>query len=74
MIYIESHEWYFILDVDECSNATLNDCHGNATCTDTEGTYMCMCNDGYTGDGVSCDSTFKRFIYLLTPALLTPVF
>ena len=26
----------------------------NATCTDTEGSYTCGCDDGYSGDGVTC--------------------
>ena len=32
-----------------------DDCHENATCTDTgPGTYICTCNEGFTGDGKKC--------------------
>ena len=45
---------YFHADVDECSE-DFHDCHVNATCTDAIGSFLCMCNDGFTGDGVSCE-------------------
>ena len=43
----------FVLDIDECTVGTAN-CDSNATCTDTEGSFTCTCNAGYTGDGTSC--------------------
>ena len=42
------------LDIDECADATLNNCDVNAFCTDTVGSYTCTCNTGYTGDGFTC--------------------
>jgi len=42
-------------DIDECENEEDN-CHGNAQCTNTEGSFTCSCNLGYTGDGVNCTS------------------
>ena len=41
-------------NVDECSKPTLNDCHAQASCTDTTGSYSCQCRTGYEGDGVTC--------------------
>lgn len=41
------------IDVDECTLGTHN-CDGNATCTNTSGSYICKCNQGYYGDGTSC--------------------
>ena len=38
-------------DVDECANDV---CHSNALCTNTEGSYVCACSIGYTGDGKTC--------------------
>ena len=38
-------------DIDEC-NSTLNNCDGNATCTNTIGSYQCTCHGGYTGNGM----------------------
>ena len=39
------------LDIDECEN---NPCDQNANCTNNEGSYLCECNAGYTGNGLSC--------------------
>jgi hypothetical protein len=43
-----------VLDINECSGS--NNCHANANCTDTEGSYTCACHTGYSGDGTSCTS------------------
>ena len=40
-------------DVDECTD-TLNNCHQNATCMNTDGSFTCSCDSGFSGDGVSC--------------------
>ena len=40
-------------DVDEC--VTGNNCHPNATCTDTDGSYTCTCKEGNAGDGFTCE-------------------
>ncbi|KAG5552065.1 hypothetical protein RHGRI_010226 [Rhododendron griersonianum] len=40
-------------DFDECEDPNLNDCDGNATCTNTPGSFSCSCNDHYFGDGRS---------------------
>ena len=42
------------IDIDECSNSTLNLCDPNANCTNINGGYMCVCLDGYMGDGEIC--------------------
>ena len=39
-------------DVDECSSA--NECHLDATCGNTIGSYNCTCQDGFEGDGKNC--------------------
>ena len=46
------------VDIDECIRGTHN-CHSDATCTNTEASFTCQCNDGYDGDGVTCSG--KRF-------------
>ncbi|CAH1800799.1 unnamed protein product, partial [Owenia fusiformis] len=33
-------------DMDECSISSYNDCHVNATCSNTNGSYTCKCDDG----------------------------
>ena len=42
--------------MDECvQNGHFNhDCHDNATCTNTDGSFTCACNDGYEGNGTQC--------------------
>ncbi|XP_058212206.1 wall-associated receptor kinase 1-like [Rhododendron vialii] len=42
-------------DIDECDNSglILNNCHANATCTNTPGSFSCKCVDHYSGDGTA---------------------
>jgi hypothetical protein len=40
-------------DIDECENFT-HDCSNNATCTNTDGSFECKCNEGFVGDGKIC--------------------
>ena len=39
-------------DIKEC--LVGNECHANATCDDSEGSYSCNCNIGFIGDGKMC--------------------
>ena len=41
------------VDIDECAQGS-DDCHADATCTNTVGSFTCACDAGYTGDGVTC--------------------
>ena len=41
------------LDNNECADGT-NNCHANAACTNTDGSFTCACNTGYSGNGVTC--------------------
>ena len=38
-------------DIDECE-ADL--CHQEASCMNTDGSYICTCNRGYFGNGLEC--------------------
>ena len=35
-----------------------HDCHGNATCMNTDSSYLCECNRIFTGNGSICSSKF----------------
>ena len=56
-IGIESvlYHHFLSVDIDEC-NEGKEDCHSNATCANTEGSYNCTCVYGYSGDGRNCTS------------------
>ena len=41
------------LDIDECTT-DMDNCAQKATCTNTDGSFSCTCDDGYTGYGVVC--------------------
>ena len=43
--------------MDECAINTDN-CHADANCTNTKGSFYCMCHTGYSGDGVTCVGEF----------------
>ena len=45
---------YLFTDIDECAEGT-HQCDEHADCADTEGSYDCICHQGYDGDGFSCD-------------------
>ena len=42
------------LDVNECAIGSDN-CHDNGTCDNTNGSFACTCNGGYSGDGITCE-------------------
>ena len=57
MVYF--HELFYFVDIDECSSDALNTCDINASCMDIEGSFLCMCDIGYTGNGTFCDGEFQ---------------
>lgn len=56
-VYIMHLNGFFIfmqrIDIDECA-LKYDNCHTNALCTNTDGSYTCACNEGYTGNGTNC--------------------
>jgi hypothetical protein len=46
-------------DEDECRRADRGGCSENATCSNTLGSYRCACDDGYNGDGFTCEGTTR---------------
>ena len=49
---------YLLQDVNECEDPGGNDCHQNASCTDTIGSYICTCMLGYSGNGTYCEGKY----------------
>lgn len=43
----------FSADIDECKNG-VNNCHLDAECSNSIGSFFCTCHPGYSGDGVTC--------------------
>ncbi|XP_065842855.1 uncharacterized protein [Oscarella lobularis] len=42
------------IDFNECLSEA-NDCHVNATCENTQYSFKCKCNQGFTGNGITCE-------------------
>ena len=60
--------------MDECTNGA-NSCHSLASCTNTNGSYTCSCNQPYAGDGKTCKLASGewtgRFSWLYIPLPLS---
>lgn len=65
---------FVIIDVDECKNVTYP-CHANATCNNTDGSYICDCRTGYDGNGTNCTGmyliSYNMFVSMHVLVLLT---
>ena len=48
-----------LLDYNECAR-DAEICHKDATCTDTQGSYTCSCNEGFVDHGTQCVGTSLR--------------
>ena len=57
----QSVAFKFSLDLNECSSNS-DDCHVNATCHNTVGSYTCSCKPGYKGDGRTCSPNGKSHV------------
>ena len=65
LIIVNVQMIFILTDIDECSTKTHN-CNLNANCTNTDGSFKCVCKEGYTGDGKSCNGKTHEFIDGLT--------
>ena len=63
MVYISHLILCSSLDDNECARTV---CHQYATCIDTIGSYRCQCNQGFTGDGTSCEGINNCNVYWTT--------
>ena len=53
-----------LTDIDECERGT-HGCHDNATCTNTNGSFVCTCIEGYLGNGTYCERMYDTLNYKL---------
>ena len=45
-----------VADVDECVRPGLGQCGPGAVCKNTPGSFLCVCQEGFVGDGHNCTS------------------
>lgn len=45
-------------DINECGNSSSHNCDEHASCSNTDGSFECSCNVGYSGDGTTCTSKY----------------
>lgn len=41
------------IDINECEGDSP--CDDNADCMDSDGSFLCVCNSGFSGDGFTCE-------------------
>ena len=57
---LKFHTHYDSTDVDECSSEEFP-CDSNANCTNNDGSFLCTCQRGYTGNGLHCEGICTTF-------------
>ena len=53
----------FAIDNNECTANTHN-CHSDATCSNTHGSFTCTCNTGFSGNGMTCTGKLCLLVFL----------
>ena len=53
-VRLKKTPWFLSLDIDECS-ADPSQCDVNANCINNDGSYLCTCLQGFTGNGTICE-------------------
>lgn len=46
---------FLLLDIDECSDITLNTCADDTNCQNLYGNYTCNCKSGFQKYGSHCE-------------------
>ena len=69
---LEETNFYFFADIDECVK-NLDNCDINAQGNNTDGSFVCMCNTGYSGNGLTCIAG-KIIVFVIETVLLNLFF
>ena len=59
---------YVPSDFDECS-LEPKPCDNNATCSNTDGSFICTCKEGFSGNGTVCEGMQKQMLTLMAKEL-----
>ena len=55
----------FNADINECVD-NIHNCHTDAICNNTNGSFYCTCHNGYSGNGVNCSGTATIINYFFS--------
>ena len=68
--------FFFRTDSSDNNECTLgiHNCHANAACSNTDGSFTCACNTGYRGNGVTCTGRQRVFSALVISVLFAAAF
>ena len=61
-------------DNNECNNEEDNNCHQNAICINTNGSFTCQCQNGYTGNGITCNDKWQYNAWLSNSTYIFSLF
>ena len=50
-------------DIDECS-LSIDNCDLNSNCTNTNGSFFCTCNSGFSGNGTTCTGNLTAYVII----------
>lgn len=57
------HVIEFYCVIDECTGA--NPCDANAVCQNITESFVCSCNIGFAGDGLTCAGIVRKLIFMM---------